>query len=69
MINDGFKSRKFLSTAVGTGVIFVAATIGWLVLDKMTSVEWTGFVGVLWPLALSIFCGANVAEKHVTKKE
>lgn len=64
--HDGFKSRKFLSTVIGTGIIELAAIVGWLVLDKMTAQEFIAINQWVWPLALAIFSASNVAEKRIT---
>ena len=65
--HDGFKSRKFLSTAIGTGAIEAIATVAFLGLDKMDAGQWIGFNQWLWPIALGIFCVTNVSEKVLAK--
>jgi hypothetical protein len=66
--HDGFRSRKFLTTSVGTLLLEIAATYGWLIGGKMSGAEWINLQHWLWPLALGIFCGTSVWEKFAYAK-
>lgn len=63
----GFASRKFLVVTIGTGILEALATVGWLVLERMTAAEWVSLNQWVWPLALGLYLAGNVLEKKVTK--
>ena len=65
VINDGWGSRKSQIVTGAMAATFIAATAGWLWLDKMTAAEWTGFLQVFFPAMFLIFSGANVYEKRI----
>ena len=64
---DGFRSRKFLVTAIGTGFIEVLAGLAFWC-DKMNADQWASFQWWFWPLTLGVFSTANVWEKFAYRK-
>lgn len=64
---DGFRSRKFIVTAVLSITVEAIASIS-LFVNKMDADQWIGFNQWLCPLMLAIFCGSTVWEKFVYKK-
>lgn len=68
MKGDGWKSRKFLATMITLGVVWGTATLGWLLLERMTAAEWTTFSMWVVPLTLGVYSGGNVMEKFAVAK-
>lgn len=59
---DGFKSRKFIATVVGSVLIEGVASVA-LFLGMMTADQWIGLNQWFWPATLAIFSSATVVEK------
>jgi hypothetical protein len=71
-MSDGYKSRKFLTLAIGGGFLLLLSAVALLlspVLDKpiCSFDEWAGFVKWMASVLYGLYCGGNVAEKFIKK--
>jgi len=58
------KLYLYIGSALAT---FTAATLGWLVLDKMTAAEWNTLMMWQQPVLFGLFVGGNAIE-HIRGK-
>lgn len=67
--NGNWKSRKAQMAAVAFVAPFIVSSLAFLVLNKMSSLEWISFNQFLIPIVLSIYGLANVGEKKIMKDD